>query len=240
MSKKPGQRRKKPRNRQPTPGHPGGNPAVRPAAGGTAGRSAGRSANRVGNQVANPTTDRTPEQAQGNANLILWAGFGAVLLLFWYYHLLTLNQLRDLSGGLPMPDQLFGGYNAAYIDRLRAGMNADARGQLNYVHKTAGVLFPLFLSLTTLLTVALHVPRRWLRWALWSVPLAFAVVDLWENSAIDAVLAGPADARAVALASALTVTRWILLLATVLLALGTVVLAFLRTFRRKWAEAGLS
>ncbi|MEE1622246.1 hypothetical protein ACQ3I4_10850 [Zafaria sp. Z1313] len=219
MSKKPGKRR--PSAQRASAQRP---PAPRPAPAG---------------QPVNPTTQRTPEQARGNANLILGAGLAAVFLLFWYYHLLTLNQMTDLSAGLAMPDQLAGGYDAAHVEALRAAMDDDARGQLNYLHKTAGLLFPLFLALVTMLAVAVHVERGWKRWSLWAVPMAFAVVDLWENNAIDALFqATPPDASAVALASTLTVLRWVLLAATGAVAAGVLVAAFIHTLRSKMREAG--
>ncbi|WP_299168329.1 hypothetical protein [uncultured Arthrobacter sp.] len=150
-----------------------------------------------------------PAPPRHNGNLILIPAVAAALFLFWYFHLLTLSQMTQLSGGLSMPDMLFGGYNAAYVDQLRAAMDTAALGQLSYVHKTAGTLFPLLFGLAWLLLVQLNVSRRWLRWLLWSPVLLFVVVDLWENVAIDSVLSGP-DAGSVALASALTVARWVL------------------------------
>lgn len=148
-----------------------------------------------------------------NGNLILIPAVAAALFLFWYFHLLTLSQMTQLSGGLSMPDMLIGGYDAGYIEQLGSAMDTAALGQLSYVHKTAGTLFPLLFGLAWLLLVQLNVSRRWLRWALWSPVLLFVVVDLWENVAIDAVLAAP-DAGAVALASALTVARWVLFAAS--------------------------
>ncbi|WP_372698438.1 hypothetical protein [Arthrobacter sp. JSM 101049] len=238
MSKKPAQRRKKPRNR-PNQQPGAGTPAAR-GTGAAAPRRATGPAPRPGSALANTTTGRTPEQAQGNGNLILWAGFGAVVLLFWYYHLLVLNQMTDLSGGLAMPDQLIGGYDAGHIDALRQAMDDDARGQLRYVHKTAGTLFPLFTALLSMLVIGLHVRHRPARWALWALPLAFAITDLWDNALIDGLLAAPADAPAVALASGLTVASWILLFATAAVVIVVAVAAFVRTFRQKWGEAGLS
>lgn len=155
-----------------------------------------------------PSGDR-PTPPRHNGNLILIPAIAAALFLFWYFHLLTLSQMTQLPGGLPMPDMLIGGYDATVIDRLRSAMNADALGQLSYVHKTAGTLFPLLFGLAWLLLVQLNVSRRALRWLLWSPVLLFVVVDLWENVAIDTALAGP-DGGSVALASALTVTRWML------------------------------
>ncbi len=144
-----------------------------------------------------------------NGNLILIPAVAAALFLFWYFHLLTLAQMTQLSAGLSMPDMLFGGYDVAFVDALRSSMDADALGQLSYVHKTAGTLFPLIFGLAWLLLVQLNVPARLLRWTLWSPVLAFVVVDLWENVAIDGMLAA-SDGGPVTLASTLTVARWVL------------------------------
>ena len=162
--------------------------------------------------VINPSTSRTPQKAQNNGNLIVIAGVVASLFLFWYLHLLTLNQFTQLSGGLAMPDSMVGGFDQGYVERLRAAMDGDARGQLNYVHRTAGILFPLIFAFSWLLLIGTNVVRKPLRWALWSVPLLFAVVRLWGNAAIDAMMAADTvDAGQVALASGLTAAGWVLL-----------------------------
>ncbi|TLM81472.1 hypothetical protein FDW83_15910 [Pseudarthrobacter sp. NamE2] len=176
--------------------------------------------------VINPTTARTPEKAQSNSNLIVIAGVVASLFLFWYLHLLTMDQLTQLSGGLAMPDSLFGGFDPGYVGQLQAAMNSEARGQLNYVHKTAGTLFPLIFGFTWLLLIGTNVARKALRWALWALPLLFVVVRLWGNGAIDGMMAseGP-DAGQVALASGLTVAGWILLVLSLLAGAGAVLLS---------------
>ncbi|MET3946941.1 hypothetical protein ABIB49_001640 [Arthrobacter sp. UYCu512] len=162
--------------------------------------------------VINPSTSRTPQKAQSNSTLILIAGVVASLFLFWYLHLLTLNQLTQLSNGLAMPDSLVGGFDQGFVEQLRAAMDEDARGQLNYVHKTAGTLFPLIFGFTWLLLIGTNVTRRGLRWAMWALPVLFAAVRLWGNSAIDSMMsADTLDAGQVALASSLTVAGWVLL-----------------------------
>ncbi|SDL65386.1 hypothetical protein SAMN04487916_11231 [Arthrobacter sp. ov407] len=162
--------------------------------------------------VINPTTDRTPQKAQSNSNLIVIAGVVVSLFLFWYLHLLTLNQLTQLSGGQAMPDSMVGGFDQGFVEQLRAAMDADARGQLSYVHKTAGTLFPLIFGFTWLLLIGTNVARKSLRWALWSLPLLFAAVRLWGNTVIDGMLStGSLDGGQVALASMLTVAGWALL-----------------------------
>ncbi|BCW53430.1 MULTISPECIES: hypothetical protein [unclassified Arthrobacter] len=167
--------------------------------------------------VVNPTTARTPQKAQGNSNLIVVAGVVASLFLFWYLHLLTLDQLTQLTKGLAMPDSLVGGFDPGYIGRLQAAMDGDALGQLNYVHKTAGTLFPLIFGFTWLLLIGTNVARKGLRWALWALPMLFVVVRLWGNVVIDAMMAseGP-DTGQVALASGLTAAGWVLLVLSLL------------------------
>lgn len=176
--------------------------------------------------VVNPSTNRTPRKAENNSNLILIAGVVASLFLFWYLHLLTLDQLRQLTtGGLAMPDSLIGGFDANYIGQLHAAMDDDARGQLNYVHKTAGTLFPLIFGFTWLLLIGTSVARKALRWALWALPLLFVVVRLWANVAIDGVLASATpDAGQMALASGLTVAGWLLLVLSLLAGAAAVLL----------------
>lgn len=175
--------------------------------------------------VVNPSTERTPEKAQGNSNLIVIAGVVASLFLFWYLHLLTLDQLTQLTQGLAMPDSLVGGFDPAYISRLQDVMNSDALGQLNYVHKTAGTLFPLIFGFTWLLLIGTNVARKALRWALWALPLLFVVVRLWGNVAIDAMLGtqGP-DGGQVAMASGLTIAGWVLLVLSLLAGAAAVLL----------------
>jgi len=181
--------------------------------------------------VVNPTTERTPEKAQSNSNLIVIAGVVASLFLFWYLHLLTLAQMTQLSQEMAMPDSLVGGFDAGYIGRLQGVMNADALGQLSYVHKTAGTLFPLIFGFTWLLLIGTNVARTALRWALWALPLLFVVVRLWGNVAIDAMMGTPGpDAGQVALASGLTVAGWVLL---VLSLLGGAAAVFLNSRKRK-------
>lgn len=162
--------------------------------------------------AAAPPASGPRRDRQNNGSLVLIAAAAASLFLFWYLHLLTLGQMTQLSGGLSMPDMMIGGYDAGYAQRLREAMDDDARGQLSYLHRTAGTLFPLIFAFAWLLLVQLNVGRRRLRWVLWSPVILFVVADLWENIAIDAMLAQPSpEPGAVVLASGLTVLRWVLL-----------------------------
>lgn len=167
---------------------------------------------RAGGAAApNPAAPRTPAKAQQNANVVVIAAVVASLFLFWYFHLLALGQMAQLAGGLTMPDMLFGGYDTAYIAQLQGAMDSDALGQLSYLHKTAGTLFPLIFGIAWLLLIQVNLSWRPLRWLLWTPVLLFVVADLWENVAIDSLLAADVpDGGAVTLASGLTIARWML------------------------------
>ncbi len=152
--------------------------------------------------------------------MILIAGSVTSLFLFAYFHLLTLNQMTDLSGGLAMPQSFVFGFDVAHVEALRAAMDADALGQLNYVGKTAGTLFPLIFAITALTLIAANVAKKSLRWTLWALPLLFAGISLWANAAVDSMLgAQTLDVGTVSLASGLVTASWMLLIAS-LLAIG--------------------
>ncbi|GHG53609.1 hypothetical protein GCM10012320_24330 [Sinomonas cellulolyticus] len=186
-------------------------------------RAAAAPAARSG-KPANPTTARTPEQAQGNARLIIIAGLGASVFMFWYYHLLVLTQMTQLSGGLAMPDSLILGFSPEYAHQLQGALDDAARGQLNYVHKTAGTIFPLVTGFTFLLVFGTWLKSKALRWTAFALVGAFAVVRLWGNIAVDNAVGPGADAGTAALASVLVVLGWALLFLT-LIGAGAAVLA---------------
>jgi hypothetical protein len=193
----------------------------------------------VVNPRSSPGSAEESRKAQNNSNTIVIAGVVATLFLFWYVHVLTLTQLTQLTGGLPMPDSLMGGFDGAYIEQLRSAMDADTRGQLNFVHRTAGTLFPLILGFTWLLLVGTNVSRKALRWALWAAPLLFVPVRLAGNVAIDSMLeAGRLDAGQVALASGLTVAGWVLLVLSLLAGIAAVFLGRRKAPRPAVASSG--
>ncbi|MDK1361805.1 hypothetical protein QNO00_16240 [Arthrobacter sp. zg-Y1219] len=161
--------------------------------------------------LAKLTTARAPQQPKSNANLLLVAAVATTLFMFFYLHIMVLDQMTQLSNGMAMPDSLVGGYSSEYLADLRSVMDADALGQLSYVHKTAGTIFPLMFGFTWLLIIGLNARGRVKRWVLWAAPILFVIVDLWENVAIDAALGSEALSNGdAALASTLTIARWVL------------------------------
>ncbi|MFQ4147599.1 hypothetical protein AAGW05_02700 [Arthrobacter sp. LAPM80] len=182
----------------------------------------------------NTSTQRSPQKAQGNANMLLIAGSVATLFLFGYLHLLTLNQMTDLSNGLAMPDSMIFGFDVSQVEALRTAMDSDALGQLQFVHKTAGMLFPLVFGIVSLTVIAMNVAKKSLRRMMWVVPVLFAVVQLWTNVAIDTMLGAKIlDLGAVSLASTLVSLSWLLLV----LSLATIGVALFLGRKRSKAVA---
>lgn len=187
-----------------------------------------RAAKHGGNAVQPPhlakqTAPRTPQQAKSNANLILVAAVATTLFMFFYLHVMVLDQMTQLSNGMAMPDSLVGGYSMEYLADLRSVMDSDALGQLSYVHKTAGTIFPLMFGFTWLLIIGLNARGRVKRWVLWAAPILFVIVDLWENIAIDTALGSDSlTSGDAALASALTIARWVLFALSLLAAVVAV------------------
>ncbi|MFJ7751716.1 hypothetical protein ACIQXM_17390 [Arthrobacter sp. NPDC097144] len=173
--------------------------------------------------LAQTTAPRSPQQTKSNANLLLAAAVATTLFMFFYLHLMVLEQMTQLSNGMAMPDSLVGGYSMEYLADLRSVMDVDALGQLSYVHKTAGTIFPLMFGFTWLLIIGLNARGRIRRWVLWAAPILFVIVDLWENVAIDAALGtGTLTSADATLASALTIARWVLFALSLLAAVVAV------------------
>ncbi|MGO2082067.1 hypothetical protein [Glutamicibacter arilaitensis] len=175
---------------------------------------------RIESNARSGKVQSTSHENKSNPMLLISVGLIIGVVLFVYYHLLTLVQMQDLSGSLPMPDQRIFGYTLGDIEALRNAMDDDAVGQLNYLHKTAGFLFPMFTAIFSMLLFIYWIPNRQTRWLAWIAPLGFAAIDIWENFAIDALFTGELSESAVVLASILTTTRWALFIITAGLVLG--------------------
>lgn len=179
----------------------------------------------------------TSHENTSNPMLLISAGLAISLFLFIYLHGMALSQMTDLSNNLSMPDQRVFGYTVEDIEALRSAMDEDARGQLNYVHKTAGMLFPLFTAAMSMLLFIRWIPNRRTRLLAWCAPLGFAVADIVENFAIDALFtANEVTAGAVMFASILTTIRWALLIITAGLIIGLGLSRANRSLKRKMAE----
>lgn len=185
-----------------------------------------------GNLAAQMRTAREQIDVDSSSNpwLLISALVATALFMFVYYHLMALQQMAQLADGIAMLDQRFFGYGTEAVQQLSQVMDENALGQLNWTHKTAGVIFPLAFGIATASVIAMVVPGRGrktvftgkpARIALWSLIGVFVVADILENIMIESVLQDPTGGL-VNFAAALTVLRWVLLV----LIVGYSVIAF--------------
>lgn len=157
-------------------------------------------------------------RSDGDPTMLVIALIGTTLFVGAYYHLLVLQQMTQLTGGLAMPDSMLV-YGQDHVRALAGVMDEAARGQLNWVHKTAGVIFPIAVALTLTAVAAWRLRPAAAKWGAFGLGVLFAVVDISENIAIEQAIA--AGGPGAGLAAALTLARWVLL---ALIALAVVVM----------------
>ena len=176
---------------------------------------------------------RPAPQEQGSPRILVYVLLGVTLFMGLYLHAYAMPQLTYFAEGLSMPGARITGYDAADILALQTAFKDDAAGQLNFLHKTAGIIFPVLLLLATWATMGLLVHRPW-RWLVVAGAAVFAAVDITKNFLADAVLGQqPPDESTVQLASVLTQVSWVLLAAVVA---GVVVRDFVITGRQDRAR----
>ncbi|WP_261624962.1 hypothetical protein [Nesterenkonia marinintestina] len=179
--------------------------------------------------------DRSPAGASGggavrsNPRLLVYALVLVTLFLFAYLHLFAMPQMTYFAGGFSMPGARLGGFDVEDVERLRSVMDDDARGQLTFLHRTAGILFPVSAFLSAWASAGLLMRGKVLRWLVLAAAAVFMVVDIVKTFMIDHIL-GSAELSesAVATASSLTVVSWVLLVVVGALVVGSVVVDAIR------------
>ena len=181
-----------------------------------------------------PGTANRPETPRSSPAVFVGAAMGVSALLWLYVNAWIIPGLgAAAAGGLTLPEWMVGGFDQEYARRLATALGEEGLAAYESVHRSTGLLAPLFVGLAWLLFVALSTPSRPRRWLRSAVVLGFAAVSLAGNTAIDTALADPGDGSAVATASALVIARWVLL---VLLLAMTVRMGIQVLRRRRRAE----
>lgn len=177
---------------------------------------------------------RAAEGTTSNPKLLVYALLGVTVFMFIYLHLYTLPQMTHFAGGFAMPDARLMGYDAGDIDRLRSVMDETATGQLNFLHKTAGIIFPVSVALSTWAVAGLVMRRGVFRWVLVAAAALFAVVDITENVLIDRILTMETlDDGLVTISSTLTVASWVLLILVGCSVIGAVIMSIVKSSVRQ-------
>lgn len=212
------------------PGQPGGLRAFREAR--RQGRDISTTPQRrddVQDGYLSDASHRAGEGTDSNPHLLLYALLGLMAFLFAYLHLYALPQMNYFAGGFSMPDTRLFGYSVEDIERLRNVMDSDGTGQLSFLHRTAGILFPISFFLASWAVVGLVMRSRFFRWAVLAGAAVFAVVDITENFLIDRILTmEPLDEDLVAVSSGFTVASWALLVILGAVVIGSVVMNLIR------------
>ncbi len=172
---------------------------------------------------------RAGRDTNSNPSLLVYALLGVSVFLFAYLHLYALPQMTYFAGGFAMPDTRLFGYDVAYIERLRNVMDQDALGQLNFLHKTAGVLFPVSCFFAAWAVAGLIMRRGVFRWCVVVMAGLFAVLDIVEGFVIDRILTmEPLNSGLVAASSVMTMVSWSLLVLVGAIVLGVAVMRIIR------------
>lgn len=185
----------------------------------TRGNPAGASERAVPSPSGKGVARPAPED-HSSPRILVYALLGIALFMGLYLHAYAMPQLTYFAEGRSMPGARITGYGEAEIIALQAALEDDAAGQLSFLHKTAGIIFPVAFFLAAWAVLGLLARGTW-RWAVLAAAGLFAVVDIAENFLIDRILVEePVNPETVAAASSLTIISWVLLVCV-----GGVVLA---------------
>lgn len=130
---------------------------------------------------------------------------------------LALNwlQLQSVQRaiGMPVPDLMVGGYDAAYLESVRESMDEPVIERYQAAHYLWDLIFPVAFAAFIILLVHRFGRRSPLRWLFYAVAVLYAAVDIAENIAIEVALA---SAEVAAFASFLTTAKFVLFAAALL------------------------
>lgn len=175
---------------------------------------------------------RPAPREQSSPRILVYVLLGVALFMGLYLHAYAMPQLTYFADGLSMPDARITGYDAADILALQTAFEDDAAGQLNFLHKTAGIIFPVLFFLAAWATMGLLLRSAW-RWLVVAGAAVFAGLDITKGFLIDAVLdQQPPDEGQAQLASVLTQASWVLLALLAAVVVGVVVRDFVITGRQ--------
>ena len=177
-----------------------------------------------------PGTFAAQPEKSSSAAIVVGVALVVGVAMWAYYHFLILPGFSaQMASGLTAPELLAGGFDAGYVQRFAAALGPAGARDYSSLHASIGLFTPLFTALGWLLFCGLNTPGRTRKWLYWAVVLAYAVVFLAGNFALDAAVAHPTDLTAVRLASGLVLARWLVLAALLVIT----VLVVVSVFRRK-------
>lgn len=169
---------------------------------------------------------RRANQQEGNPGILVFAIIAVTAFMAFYYHILALQGMEQLTGGVSMLDHRLAGFDVADVEQLAERMDDDAMGQYNWIHITAGRIFPIMMALS-LIAVALWTLRSKLaKWSAVIIAVGYAALEIWASATRETALLDPIESH-VALASSLTIIQWLLLVAILIWIAVLLILKFI-------------
>lgn len=169
---------------------------------------------------------RRANRQEGSPGMLILAVLAVTVFIGFYYHILALQGMQQLTGGMSMLDHHLSGFTVTDVERLSERMDDDALGQYNWVHITAGRIFPIMFGLS-IITVGLWTLRTKLaKWGAVIAAVVYAALEIWASISREAALHDITQAN-VALASSLTVLQWLLFAFLVVWVVAMLVLKFI-------------
>lgn len=169
---------------------------------------------------------RQANQQEGNPGVLVLAVLVVTIFIGFYYHIVALQSMQQLTDGMSMLDHRLSGFTPADVEHLAGRMDSDALGHYNWVHITAGRIFPIMVGLSVI-TVGLWTLRSVLaKWGAVAAAVLYAGLEIWASISRENAIHNITEAN-VSLASTLTVVQWLLLTFLVIWMVAMLILKFI-------------
>ena len=169
---------------------------------------------------------RRANQQEGNPGILVFAIIAVTAFMAFYYHILALQGMEQLTGGVSMLDHRLAGFDVADVEQLAERMDDDAMGQYNWIHITAGRIFPIMMALSLIAVTLWTLRSKLAKWSAVIIAVGYAALEIWASATRETALLEP-TASHVALASSLTIIQWLLLVAILIWIAVLLILKFL-------------
>lgn len=162
---------------------------------------------------------------EGSPGILVLAILAVTVFIGFYYHIVALQGMEQLTGGVSMLDHRMSGFDVTEVERLAERMDDDAMGQYNWVHITAGRIFPVMMALSLIAVALWALKSAWAKWSAVVVAVGYAALEIWAAITREQALVDITQAN-VTLASSLTIAQWLVLILIVVWILVLLVLKF--------------
>lgn len=192
-----------------------------------AGAKPGTKADRPRMTMAQAKEDvQRANRQDGNPGILVLAVLAVTLFIGFYYHILALQGMQQLTGSMPMLDHQISGFTVSDVEQLAERMDDDALGQYNWVHITAGRIFPVMMGLSVIAVGLWTLRTRLAKWGAVVAAIAYAALEIWASITREAALHDITQAN-VSLASTLTVVQWLSMTFLVVWIVAMLILRFI-------------